>query len=133
MRKSADRPEVELIDFINYKLELAYQGAMMLDSFDIVDNLSVGFSCVTEFARICVRGSGVKAIQSEVHQGRLYFTLSKKAWNVDTPVEITYRARVSTGACERVLAVSRAKANASELVSNEAIASVRVVGSVFTQ
>ncbi|PUA19901.1 SdrD B-like domain-containing protein [Glaciimonas sp. PCH181] len=132
LRKTADRPEVELIDFVNYKLELAYKGPMALAGFDIVDNLPTGFAYVAESARLRIGGSGVTAIQPEIHQGRLRFAAPKTAWNTDTPVEITYRVRVGAGAREGMLAVSRAKASTSGLVSNEASVSVRVVGGVFT-
>ncbi|WP_447123817.1 SdrD B-like domain-containing protein [Glaciimonas sp. GG7] len=132
LRKSADRPEVELIDFVNYKLELTYKGARSLDGFEILDNLPVGFAYVDGSARMRLSGSGQTSIQPEVHQGRLRFTSPQTQWTADTAIEISYRARVGAGASEGMLAVSRAKASSTNLVSNEAMVSLRVVGGVFT-
>lgn len=133
LEKQADRDVVERVDFVNYTLSLTHRLNIALPGFRVIDALPRGFTYVPGSATWRVgKGGRVAPLLATVQGAKLVFDGSDIDVLPGQQINIRYRVRVTSQAPEDQDAVNRARAYGGGLVSNEATASVKVSGGVFS-
>lgn len=141
LSKKADRPAVEIIDFVNYTLTLQHAQSSAIQGITIQDDLPTGFAYVPHSARLTVgeltpangKLPALSPIADPLVQGKqLQFQLKDVVLPPNVPANIIYRVRVGATVREGTKATNRAKAYAGPLASNEASATVNITGGVFS-
>lgn len=132
LRKAADKPAVEMAEFVTYVLVLANRSRTTLGSLRIDDTLPAGFALVPGSVRLVdAQGQARPLAHPAGATGpRLAFDLATETLPADGQLSLRYRVRVGVGAMQGD-GVNRAVAYSGQLASNEAAARVTVRPGVF--
>lgn len=128
LEKSANKKEVELGDFIDYKLNLTNRSSATLTGVSFTDTLPPGFAYVAGTTVF----NGVRVADPSGGAGpAIVFDQPTHALAGAANVSLQYRVKVGVGAPTTAPAINRAVARSSGATSNEATHSVKVTGGVF--
>jgi uncharacterized repeat protein (TIGR01451 family) len=133
IEKLADRRQAEIGDIVNYSIRVRNAGLTPLPAGTVTDRLPLGFKAVAGSMRQWL-GTVATPVADAAVTGWPGPVMSwgLPALAAGQEVRYTYRVRLGFGA-ERGDGTNRALAQAGGVVSNEALAVVRVDGGVFAQ
>lgn len=129
LEKSANKKELELGDFIDYKLTVANRGNAPASGISFADTLPPGFAYVAGTTFF----NGVRVADPVGGAGpALAFAYPTHTLAAGDSVSLQYRVKVGVGAPTGAPAINRATARTIGATSNEAVWSVKVTGGVFS-
>ena len=128
LEKGANKKELELGDFIDYRLNLTNRSSATLTGVSFTDTLPPGFAYVAGTTFF----NGVRVADPSGGAGpSIVFDQPTHALASGASVSVQYRVKVGVGAPTAAPAVNRAVARSNGATSNEATHSVKVSGGVF--
>jgi large repetitive protein len=128
LEKGANKKELELGDFIDYKLNLTNRSSATLTGVSFTDTLPPGFAYVAGTTFF----NGVRVADPSGGAGpSIVFDQPTHALASGASVSVQFRVKVGVGAPTAAPAINRAVARSSGATSNEATHSVKVAGGVF--
>lgn len=129
LRKDASKRQVEFGDFLEYALTLTNKTGFPVTGVSFSDTLPPGLAYVPNSSRL----NGVATSNPDGAAGpTLTWNFPSVAMAADQMVMVRFRVRVGVGAQIGGTVINRATARTHDKVSNEATASVRVDGGVFS-
>lgn len=128
LEKGANKKELELGDFIDYKLTLSNRGSIAASGVSFQDTLPPGFAYVAGTTVF----NGMRVADPSGGAGpSLVFDQPTHTLAAGASVSLQYRVKVGAGAPTAGPAVNRAVAQSGTVSSNVATWSVKVTGGVF--
>lgn len=128
LEKSANKKELELGDFIDYKLNLTNRSSATLTGVSFTDTLPPGFAYVAGTTFF----NGMRVADPSGGAGpAIVFDQPTHALASGASASVQFRVKVGVGAPTATPAINRAVARSSGATSNQATHSVKVTGGVF--